>query len=98
MIIKSTFDLLLNMLKVKCRLDPNLTPISNFRTLFFDDMKVPVENLLFEAGRGHVVAFNILNIGRVKTAANSLGSAKYALELSAAYANERRQFNVPNSC
>jgi alkylation response protein AidB-like acyl-CoA dehydrogenase len=68
---------------------------SSTRTLYFDDMKVPVENLLFEPGRGHIVAFNILNIGRVKTAANSLGSAKYALELSAAYANERRQFNVP---
>jgi alkylation response protein AidB-like acyl-CoA dehydrogenase len=68
---------------------------SSTRTLYFDDMKVPVENLLFEPGRGHIVAFNILNIGRMKTAANSLGSAKYALELSATYANERRQFNVP---
>ena len=68
---------------------------SSTRTLFFDDVKVPVENLLFEPGRGHIVAFNILNIGRLKTAANSLGSAKCALELSATYANERRQFNVP---
>ena len=68
---------------------------SSTRTLYFDDMKVPVENLLFEPGRGHIVAFNILNIGRLKTAANSLGSAKWALELSATYANERRQFNVP---
>lgn len=68
---------------------------SSTRTIFLDDAKVPVENLLFEIGRGHIVAFNILNIGRVKTAANSLGSAKFALELSASYANERRQFNVP---
>ena len=68
---------------------------SSTRTLFLDDVKVPVENLLFEPGRGHIVAFNILNIGRLKTAANSLGSAKCALELSATYANERRQFNVP---
>lgn len=68
---------------------------SSTRCLFFDDAKVSVENLLFEAGRGHIVAFNILNIGRVKTAANSLGSAKYALNLSAAYANERHQFNMP---
>ncbi|MFH0729577.1 MAG: acyl-CoA dehydrogenase family protein [Pseudomonadota bacterium] len=65
------------------------------RTLFLDDVKVPVENLLFEIGRGHIVAFNILNMGRMKCAANSVGMAKYALELSATYANERRQFNAP---
>jgi alkylation response protein AidB-like acyl-CoA dehydrogenase len=68
---------------------------SSTRTLYLDDAKVPVENLLFEAGRGHVVAFNILNMGRLKAAANSVGIAKYALELSATYANERRQFNAP---
>lgn len=68
---------------------------SSTRTLYLDDAKVPVENLLFEVGRGHVVAFNILNMGRIKTAANSLGMAKCALDLSATYANERRQFNVP---
>jgi alkylation response protein AidB-like acyl-CoA dehydrogenase len=68
---------------------------SSTRTLFLDDAKVPVENLLFEIGRGHVVAFNILNMGRMKAAANCLGSAKYALELSAVYANDRRQFKTP---
>jgi alkylation response protein AidB-like acyl-CoA dehydrogenase len=68
---------------------------SSTRTLFLDDAKVPVENLLFEIGRGHIVAFNILNMGRMKCAANSVGMAKYALDLSATYANERRQFNVP---
>ena len=68
---------------------------SSTRTLFLDDAKVPVENLLFEIGRGHVVAFNILNMGRLKTGANSVGAAKYALELSATHANDRRQFKVP---
>ncbi len=68
---------------------------SSTRMLFLEDLKVPVENLLFEIGRGHVVAFNILNMGRQKLAANSIGHAKFALELSAGYANERRQFNVP---
>lgn len=64
-------------------------------SIYFDDVKVPVENLLFEAGKGHVVAFNILNIGRHKAAANALGAAKYALDLCAGYANERKQFKVP---
>ena len=68
---------------------------SSTRSVYFDDVKVPVENLLFEIGRGHAVAFNILNIGRHKVSANALGCAKLALNLSAAYANERRQFNVP---
>lgn len=68
---------------------------SSTRTLYFDDARVPAENLLFEIGRGHIVAFNILNMGRLKAAANSVGIAKYALELSATYANDRRQFNAP---
>ena len=68
---------------------------SSTRTLILDDTKVPVENLLFEIGRGHVVAFNILNLGRYKLAANSLGHAKFALELSATYANDRKQFKTP---
>jgi alkylation response protein AidB-like acyl-CoA dehydrogenase len=68
---------------------------SSTRSVFLDDVKVPVENLLFEAGRGHIVAFNILNMGRYKLAANAVGNAKLALRLSAGYANERVQFNVP---
>ena len=68
---------------------------SSTRTVYFEDVKVPVENLLFEIGRGHVVAFNILNMGRYKLAANAVGQAKFALELSAGYANERKQFGVP---
>lgn len=68
---------------------------SSTRTLILEDVKVPVENLLFEIGKGHVVAFNILNLGRYKLAANSLGHAKFALELSATYANDRKQFKTP---
>lgn len=68
---------------------------SSTRSVIFDDVKVPVENLLFEIGRGHVVAFNILNLGRYKLAANSVGNAKFALELAATYANERKQFGTP---
>lgn len=68
---------------------------SSTRTVFLEDVKVPVENLLFDIGRGHVVAFNILNMGRYKLAAHSVGKAKYALELSAAFANDRKQFNTP---
>lgn len=64
-------------------------------SLFFDNVKVPVENLLFEEGKGHLVAFNILNVGRHKVAANSVGSCKYAIDESITYANERKQFNTP---
>ena len=64
-------------------------------SVFFDNVKVPAKNLLFEIGKGHVVAFNILNIGRHKIAANSVGAAKYALDQAVAYANERKQFNMP---
>ena len=70
---------------------------SSTRSVFFDNVKVPVENLLYEPGKGHVVAFNILNIGRHKVAANAVGAAKYALDQSAGYANERKQFKVPIS-
>ncbi|CAA7601122.1 Acyl-CoA dehydrogenase/oxidase C-terminal [Acididesulfobacillus acetoxydans] len=68
---------------------------SSTRTLILEDVEVPVENLLFQAGRGHVVAFNILNLGRYKLAANALGGAKFALELAAGYANVRQQFGTP---
>lgn len=68
---------------------------SNTSSLILEDVKVPVENVLYEIGKGHVIAFNILNMGRYKTAANVVGNNKYALELSATYANDRRQFNKP---
>lgn len=70
---------------------------SSTRPLILEDVKVPAENLLWEAGKGHLIAFNILNIGRYKLAAGCLGAAKEALELSAAYANGRTQFGRPIS-
>ena len=63
--------------------------------LYFQDCKVPVENLLGEVGKGHIIAFNILNIGRLKLCAAALGGAKMALDTSVQYANTREQFKVP---
>jgi len=68
---------------------------SSTRTLILEDVHVPVENLLGEVGKGHVIAFNILNIGRYKLAVGTVGSSKRALELSATYANQRQQFKTP---
>jgi alkylation response protein AidB-like acyl-CoA dehydrogenase len=63
--------------------------------LYFQDCKVPVENLLGEVGKGHIIAFNILNIGRLKLCAAALGGAKMAFDTSIKYANTREQFKVP---
>ena len=63
--------------------------------LYFQDCKVPVENLLGEVGKGHIIAFNILNIGRLKLCAAALGGAKMAFDTSVQYANTREQFKVP---
>lgn len=65
--------------------------------LYFQDCKVPVENLLGEIGKGHVIAFNILNIGRLKLDAATLGGAKRAADTSVQYANTREQFKLPIS-
>jgi alkylation response protein AidB-like acyl-CoA dehydrogenase len=65
--------------------------------LFFQDCKVPVENVLGEIGKGHVIAFNILNIGRLKLAAAAFGGAKRAFTTSVQYANTREQFKQPIS-
>ncbi|MED1739440.1 acyl-CoA dehydrogenase family protein [Bacillus swezeyi] len=70
---------------------------SSTRTLILDEVQVPKENLLGEPGRGHIIAFNILNIGRYKLAVGTIGASKRVIELSAAYANQRRQFNMPLS-
>ncbi|KKB41706.1 acyl-CoA dehydrogenase family protein [Bacillus thermotolerans] len=70
---------------------------SSTRTLIFQDAEVPKENLLGEAGRGHVIAFNILNIGRYKLGVGTVGSAKRALDISVKYANGRKQFKTPIS-
>ncbi|MHA6482339.1 acyl-CoA dehydrogenase family protein [Paenibacillus sp. strain BS8-2] len=60
--------------------------------LFFEDVHVPVENVLGDIGKGHLIAFNILNIGRFKLGAACLGSSKESIELASAYANTRKQF------
>ncbi len=65
---------------------------SSTRQVFLEDCPVPVENMLGEIGRGHVIAFNILNIGRIKLAAAVVGGAKSAADLTIKYANERKQF------
>lgn len=65
--------------------------------LYFQDCKVPVENLLGEIGKGHKIAFNILNIGRLKLAAAALGGSKRATTESVKYAKAREQFNQPIS-
>ena len=62
--------------------------------LYFQDCKVPVENILGEIGKGHVIAFNILNIGRLKLCAATLGGAKKATSTSVQYAITREQFNI----
>lgn len=68
---------------------------SSTRSLFFENVHIPVENLLGEVGKGHLIAFNILNIGRFKLAAGSLGVSKEALDLSVKYAKTRTQFGMP---
>ncbi len=62
--------------------------------LYFQDCKVPVENLLGEIGKGHIIAFNILNIGRLKLCAAALGAAKRALTTTIQYATTREQFKT----
>ncbi|WP_353854614.1 acyl-CoA dehydrogenase family protein [Bacillus sp. Bos-x628] len=70
---------------------------SSTRTLILEDAQVPKENLLGEIGRGHVIAFNILNIGRYKLAVGTIGASKRVIQLSAEYANQRKQFKTPIS-
>jgi hypothetical protein len=62
--------------------------------LYFQDCKVPVENLLGEIGKGHIIAFNILNIGRLKLSAAALGACKRAATTSIQYATTREQFKT----
>lgn len=63
--------------------------------LYFQDCKVPVENVLGEIGRGHIIAFNILNIGRLKLGAATIGGARRALSTTVKYAKTREQFKLP---
>ena len=65
--------------------------------IFYENMHIPIENVLGEIGKGHLIAFNILNIGRYKLCVGVLGGAKELVDISVKYANERIQFNVPIS-
>jgi alkylation response protein AidB-like acyl-CoA dehydrogenase len=65
---------------------------SSTRALILQDVKVPVENLLGEVGKGAKIAFNILNIGRFKLGASCVGGMKLMIHESVRYANERHQF------
>ena len=68
---------------------------SSTTALMLEDCRVPVENVLGEIGRGHKIAFNVLNIGRLKLGARSVGAMKLALGQSIQYAKERQQFGQP---
>jgi alkylation response protein AidB-like acyl-CoA dehydrogenase len=65
---------------------------SSTTALYFDNVAVPVENVLGEIGRGHIIALNVLNIGRLKLAAAVVGGAKVTLGVSLKYAKERKAF------
>jgi alkylation response protein AidB-like acyl-CoA dehydrogenase len=65
---------------------------SSTTAVYFDNVKVPVENVLGAIGRGHIIAFNILNIGRLKLGTGALGAAKHVLAICLKYANERKAF------
>jgi alkylation response protein AidB-like acyl-CoA dehydrogenase len=65
---------------------------SSTRALFLDNVKVPVENVLGEIGKGHYIAFNVLNVGRYKLCAMTTGGAKRFCTIAVQYANERKQF------
>src|SRR5947209_12990500 len=65
---------------------------SSTTPLIFEDAKVPAENVLGEIGKGHKIAFNILNVGRLKLAAFAVGGMKWALRSGVEYAGQRKQF------
>ncbi len=67
---------------------------SSTRQIFFNDVKVPVENLLGKRGEGFRIALNILHIGRIKLGATVIGGMRRAINNSVSYANERKQFNM----
>lgn len=67
---------------------------SSTRQVFFENVKVPKENLLGEIGKGHLIAFNVLNIGRYKLGVSCLGGVKSLIKESVSYANERKQFGT----
>src|SRR5581483_10971938 len=68
---------------------------SSTTAVYFENVPVPVENVLGEVGRGHIIAFNILNIGRLKLGALCVGGAKNVLAVSLKYAKQRKAFGSP---
>jgi len=68
---------------------------SSTTAIYFDNVPVPAENVLGEIGRGHIIALNVLNIGRLKLAAAAVGGAKSTLAVSLKYAKERKAFGSP---
>ncbi|MCP9236040.1 acyl-CoA dehydrogenase family protein [Lewinella sp. JB7] len=68
---------------------------SSTRQVFFENVRVPAGNSLGQIGKGHLIAFNVLNVGRFKLHALSVGGAKRSLEVGIRYANERIQFKQP---
>lgn len=70
---------------------------SSTRQVFFENVAVPAENVLYKIGQGHHIAFNALNIGRFKLGTMAMGGAKRVLDISIKYANERHQFGQPIS-
>jgi alkylation response protein AidB-like acyl-CoA dehydrogenase len=65
---------------------------SSTRQVYFEDVKVPIENVLGELHKGYKIAFNILNIGRLKLGAGAVGGARTALDLATVYTTERKAF------
>lgn len=70
---------------------------SSTRSVIFEDCKVPVENILGEIGKGHVIALNVLNLGRFNLGGICMGAAKAVLKLTIKYTNQRSQFKRPIS-
>ncbi|WP_404452938.1 acyl-CoA dehydrogenase family protein [Virgibacillus necropolis] len=65
---------------------------SSTRSVILEDCAVPVENLLGEVGRGHIIAFTVLNLGRFNLGSACVGASKYALKTTVAHIQERKQF------
>ena len=68
---------------------------SSTRQVFFENVSVPASSVLGEIGKGHLIAFNALNIGRYKLGVMSIGGAKKVVSMATQYANERLQFGTP---
>jgi alkylation response protein AidB-like acyl-CoA dehydrogenase len=67
---------------------------SSTTALYFDNVRIPVENVLGEVGRGHIIAFNVLNMGRLTLGPGAVGGAKRVLEVSLKYAQQRKSFGT----